>query len=338
VARTRDRRWSVWPMPPTARVSLYEPDTCSMWDKLTRRNLILILAMGAVCFGAAGWLLWGPLWAIAGMVAGAVIAFIVVLIVMLIAVPDAPAMAKDRPGEALKRLQADIRTAQIMARIWPNQWRGALANRLAARSYALQLLRQYEQALSSASEAVQIYQGLAAERPAKYAPHLADALDRQSRLLAVANREVEARAAMETAVRLYRNLAVGDPGKYLPVLADALTCMSRWLAEIDDDSGALAAAREATDIYWHKLPWPEVPSRAVMAALLAGQLLCRQARYHDATSMLARGWQLAASHHLKDALSNAMPALNAAYHADPDDFAAVWRSETGTEPPDWLRR
>ena len=309
-----------------------------MWDKLTRRNLILILAAGAVCFGVAGWLLLGPLWAVAGLVAGAVVAFLLVVSVMVIAVPDAAALAKDRPEEALRMLQGDIRTARATAGFWPRGWwRGGLANRLLVRSYALTQLRRYEPALSSASEAVEIFQGLAAGRPARYARQLADALDRQSRLLAIAGRKAEAHAAMQTAVRLYRNLAAGDPGGYLPVLADALMCLSRLLSEMDDDGAALVAAREATRICWRELPWPEVPSRAAMAALLEGHILCRQARYHDAASMLARGWQLAVSHDLKDLLSHATVPLNAAYHADPDDFAIVWHSETGSQPPGWLR-
>jgi hypothetical protein len=53
--------------------------------------------------------------------------------------------------------------------------------------------------------------------------------------------------------------------------------------------------------------------------------------------MLARGWHLAVSQNQQNVLSSATPALKATYNADPDDFAAVWHTETGAQPPDWLK-
>ena len=302
----------------------------------TRGKQILIMAGGAIGFGAVGWLVLGPLWTIAGAAAGAVIAWIGTVIVWALASRDpAILLNQDKPDEALARLRSQIPEIRTLARIWPSQFRDVLASRLILQSDALHAHRLNTAALRSAEEAVGIYQNLAAARPGKYGPDLADALDSQSRLLAAEGCQAEAVAAIETAARLYRNLAAADPGKYLPVLAEALTCQAGWLDDIDD-SLALAAASEATSIYWHKLPWPEIPSCAALAALLEGQLLCRQARYHEAARMLARGWHVAASQDQRDALGDATPALQAAYAANPDDFAHVWHAETGAEPPNWL--
>jgi hypothetical protein len=311
-----------------------------MYDKIfTRRILSLVGAVGAVGFGAAGWLLLNPLWAIAGVVAGWFLAWILFAVVVTFVVPDAATLVnRHEPYQALRQVRHDIRTSRRLAQIWPSQWRDALAHNLITESEALHALNQDAIALRSSDEAVAIYQALAAESPGKYGHGLADALDRQSRLLATTGREADAIAAAETAVRLYRNLAAAEGSKYLPALAEALTCMAGWLADIHQDNQALAAAHEATGIYWHRLPWPDLPSYAAQAALLEGQLLSKQDRHHDAATMLARGWHLAVSQHQQNALSSATPALKAAYHADPDDFAAVWHSETGAKPPDWLGR
>jgi tetratricopeptide (TPR) repeat protein len=322
-------------LPGTSRIG-----TCCMWNKLfTRRSLNLIAAAGAVGFGAAGWLLLSPLWAIAGVVAGPFLALVVFSVVVTFTLPDATTLVNQHePYQALKQVRHDIRTSRYLAKIWPSQWRDALALNLITQSEALHALSQDAHALRSCDEAVTIYQALAAENPGKYGPDLADALDRQSRLLATAGRQADAIAAVETAVRLYRNLAIAEASKYLPALAEALTCMASWLTDIRQDSQALAAAHEATGIYWHRLPWPDLPPCAAQAALLEGQLLSRKDRHHDAATMLARGWHLAVSQHQQNALSAATPALKATYDADPDDFATVWHTETGAKPPDWLAR
>jgi hypothetical protein len=225
---------------------------------------------------------------------------------------------------------------RTLARIWPSQFRDSLANRLMVQSLALQAVNRDEEALWTADEAVAIYQDLAAGRPGKYGPDLAGSLGHQARLLAADGRQAEALAAMAVAVRLYRNLAAGEPARYLPFLAGSLTREAGWLAEIDLPGEALAAVHEATDICQDKLTWRHMLYCAAQAMLLEGELLCGQARYREAARLLARGWRLAAGRHLEDARRNAVPALRTAYRADPDHFSAVWRAETGVEPPDWL--
>jgi tetratricopeptide (TPR) repeat protein len=306
-----------------------------MRGEMTRVKLLVTSAVSAVAFGAAAWLLLGPMWTIAGVLVGPLIVLLVVAVVHVYATPDAATLLdEDKPDEAVALLRGEMTSWRTLARIWPSQFRDALASRLIVQSGALQAMNREEEALRTADEAVAIYQDLAAERPGKYGPDLADALNHQSRLLAADDRQAEALTAMQVAVRLYRNLASAEPARYLPVLAECLTCEAGWLAEIDLSGEALTAVHEATDICQDKLPWQQLPSCAARAMLLEGELLCGQARYRDAARLLAKGWRLAAGQ--QDLLRDAAPAIKTAYRADPDHFATVWQAETGAEPPDWL--
>ncbi|MGH3287088.1 MAG: hypothetical protein ACRDPD_20790 [Streptosporangiaceae bacterium] len=226
-----------------------------MRGELTRGKLIAILAMGAVAFGTAAWLLLGPVWTVAGVLAGPPITFVAVAVLLAFTSPDAATLLNnDQPGQAIAQIRKEMATWRTMARIWPSQFRDALANRLIVQSGALQAMNRDKEALRTADEAVAIYQDLAAERPGKYGPDLADALDHQSRLLAADDRLAEALTAMQVAVRLYRNLASAEPALYLPSLVECLTCEAGWLAEIELFGDALAAVHEATDICQDKLP------------------------------------------------------------------------------------
>jgi len=306
-----------------------------MRGELTRGKLAVALAAGAVAFGAAAWLLLGPVWIIAGVLAGSLVgAFVLTSIYVLTNTDAAAVLGHDRPSGAIAQLHHEMSSWRVLAQIWPSQFRDALANRLIVQSGALQAMHRDEEALRTAGQAVAIYQDLAASRPGKYGPDLAGALDHQSRLLAADDRPADALAAMQVAVRLYRNLAAAEPGKYLPVLAECLTCQADWLADLELLADALAAVHEATDICQDKVPWQQVPSCAARAMLLEGDLLCGQARHREAARLLAKGWRLAAGQ--QDVLRDATPAIRAAYHADPDHFSAVWQAETGAEPPDWL--
>ena len=310
-----------------------------MRGELTRGKLAVALAAGAVAFGAAAWLLLGPVWAIAGAFLGPLVAVVVVAGVRAFTTPDAATLLdNDQPGEAIARLRNEIPSWRALARIWPSQFRDALANRLIVQSGALQAVHRDEEALRTAGQAVAIYQDLAASRPGKYGPDLAGALDHQSRLLAADDRPADALAAMQVAVRLYRNLAAADARRYLPVLAESLDCQADWLAQIGKDSDATAAAHEATAIYQDRLPSSKTAARAARGMLLDGELLCRQGRYREAAKLLAQGWHTADPRHQQDALWQAAPTLRAAYRADPDNFVAVWHAETGGEPPNWVRR
>jgi tetratricopeptide (TPR) repeat protein len=296
-------------------------------------------AGAAVVAGAAGWLLLGPLWTIAGVVAGPPLALVAYATLRTFTTPDPVTLLKNsEPHLALARLQQQLPSWRSMARKWPSQFREPLADYLLVQAEALLALNRAAEALDPAAEAVTVYQVLAAERPRKFAPGLADALDRQARVLAASGSQAEAIAAAGVAVRLYRNLAAAAPGKYLPVLASSLTSQATWLSEIDLVSQALAAASEAARICQDQLPRDEVPACAARVLLLEGRLLAGLGRYREAARPLARGWQLAASQDGQDLLTAAAAALRAAYHADQVFFRTVWRAETGGEPPGWLTR
>ena len=309
-----------------------------MRGELTRGTLNALFVVAAVMFGAAAWLLVGPRWAIAGAFAGpvVVVAGVVVARALTTVTASAALLGNSPPAEVLARLGGEMPGWRTLARIWPGQFRDALASRLMVRSGAFQAAHLDEEALQTVEEAVAIYQDLAAERPGKYAPDLADALDHQSRLLAADGRLAEALTAIGVAVRLYRNVAAADPALYLPALAESLTCQAGWLTEIELPGDALAAVHEANAICRDKLPWPQVPPCAPRAALLEGELLCGQDRHREAARLLAQGWAMAAARQLDDLLREATPAVRAAYRTDPGHFAAVWHAETGADPPDWL--
>jgi tetratricopeptide (TPR) repeat protein len=308
-----------------------------MGPEPTRRGLHILFAGAAVVTGAAGWLLLGPLWTIAGVVAGPPLALITYVALRTYATPDPVThLMNNEPHLALRKLQQQLPSWRSMARRWPSRFREPLADNLLAQGEALLALNRAAEAPEPAAEAVAIYQVLAAERPKKFAPGLAGALDRQARVLADSGSQAEAIAAAGVAARLYRNLAAAAPGRYLPVLADSLTCQAVWLSEIGLAGQALAAASEAASICQDQLPADELPACAAQALLLQGRLLAGQGRCTEAAGPLARGWRLAASQDLQELLSAAAAALRTAYHADQDLFRTVWRAETGGEPPDWL--
>jgi tetratricopeptide (TPR) repeat protein len=309
-----------------------------MLDKfLTRRNVILAEVVAAVVLGAAGWLLAGLVWAIVGVVTGPPVLWLAFGIYGFFEPDPAVLVAKGRPQDALRLVQRTEREARQLARKWPSQFRELLAHKLAHKSDALHALGRDKQALHEADGSVAIYQALAAERPARYTADLSQAIYTQSRALAGLGQHAEAITALDTAIHGFRNHAIAEPEKYLPVLAEALTCKAEWLADIDLNTEALTIAHEAATIYWHNLPSAHMCAHAARAALLAGRLLCCEDRYTEAARMLARGYALADRLQQQEALSSAIPAIRTAYHAEPEYFAAEWRAETRSEPPNWLQ-
>jgi hypothetical protein len=306
---------------------------------LTRGQLICFLGGAAVVGGAAGWLLLGPLWTIAGVVAGPPFALVACATFFTFTVTEpATHLQNHEPYRALAEINQGLWSWRHLARIWPSQFRQPLADTLLTQAEALRALHREAQALSPAAEAVAIYQVLAAGKPRKFTPGLAGALDRQSSLLAESGRLAEAEQAIAIAVRLYRDLAPAAPGDYLPGLVDALTRQAEWLLDMGQDSAALAPASEAADICQDQLPRDELPPCAAQTLLLTGRLLAGQARYREASRPLARGWLLAARRGRHDLVGSAVPAIRATYLADDTALRAAWRTETGSEPPDWVYR
>ena len=61
---------------------------------------MVTFAVGAVAFGAAAWLLLGPVWTVAGVFVGLLIAVVVVAVVHVLTAPDAATLlSNDQPDE-----------------------------------------------------------------------------------------------------------------------------------------------------------------------------------------------------------------------------------------------
>ncbi len=92
-----------------------------MRGELTRGKLTAILAVGAGAFGAAAWLLLGPVWTAAGALAGSLITVVVVAGVRAFTLPDVAALLNnDQPDEAIARLGNEMPSWRTLARIWPS--------------------------------------------------------------------------------------------------------------------------------------------------------------------------------------------------------------------------
>lgn len=220
------------------------------------RWLVRVWAFGgALLFGAAGWLLAGPVWAGVGVLAGPCVSLLLLALVLTFTRPDPEDLVRaGRAEEALLRLDASMPGWRSLATRWPNQFRDVLAWYLLVRSEALTETQRYPQALDAADEAVLNYQELAADRPGKFSSGLARALSQQAALLGELSRHGEALGAAEVAVRLYRNLAIERRSQYLPLLADALTRQADELGFLDRLDEARAVAAEAKLIRTDMLP------------------------------------------------------------------------------------
>ena len=110
-------------------------------------------------------------------------------------------------------------------------------------------LGRREDALAAITEAVDLYRGLAADRPDAFTPDLASSLNNLSVQLAGLGRREDALAAITEAVDLYRGLAADRPDAFTPDLASSLNNLSVQLAGLGRREDALAAITEAVDLY-----------------------------------------------------------------------------------------
>ena len=146
----------------------------------------------------------------------------------------APAGA--RPVQGRERKRDERATATEAARL------GNLANRQSEAG-------QREAALGTATEAVRLYQQLAAANPVVFTPDLAMSLNN------LANRQSEAgqrEAALDTAaeaVRLRQQLAAANPVVFTPDLAASLTNLANIQSQAGQREAALDTAAEAVRLY-----------------------------------------------------------------------------------------
>src|SRR5579859_7145249 len=114
-----------------------KPDNGAMRGELTRGALNALFAVGIVLFGAGAWLLLGPRWAIAGVLVGPAIVVTGLVAVRTFTGPGSAALLRTNPpAEAIARLSGEMPGWRTLARLWPGQFRDALASRLMVRSGA----------------------------------------------------------------------------------------------------------------------------------------------------------------------------------------------------------
>jgi len=227
------------------------------------------------------------------------------------------------------------RYVPLAARIWPGQFRDALAVQLMNSSMVLLAAHREGEALAAAEQGVAMQRSLAAARPRKPAPGLAAALNNLSYPLRAVGRRGEALIAAGEAVRMYRGLAAANPRKYRYSLANSLGTQAELLAQAGQPGRALTATGEATRIYQDIRPANRDAAQASEVLFLHGQLLYEQSRHREAARSLARAWHLAGPQAGQEP-SFDRAVLTAVYQADPAGFLAAWRAETGASPPPWL--
>lgn len=297
--------------------------------------VVLVVVAGTAALGGAGLLL-GPVWAAVGVVAGPFLALVVAAFVQGLAAPDPMDLVRaGRHREALRLVEEQIPGFRLAARIWPGQFRDALAVELMNKSMALLAAYREGEALAVVEQAAAICRSLAAARPGKPEPILAYALNNLSYPLRAVGRRDEALAAAREAVRAYRALATARPRKYRYSLATSLGTEAELLALAGQPGQALAATGEAARIYQNMRSANRAAPEAAEVLFLHGQILCEQSRPREATQPLARAWRLAA-HKAGQEPAFDRAVLTAAYQADPAGFPRTWRTETGADPPPWL--
>ncbi|MFI1394578.1 tetratricopeptide repeat protein [Streptomyces sp. NPDC020681] len=124
-----------------------------------------------------------------------------------------------------------------------------LALALNSQSNRLAEIGRKEEALRSASQAIEIYEALIENRQGDHLANLAMALNNKSNRLAEIGRRAESLQTMEEAVRYWRHLAGKQPDAYLYRLAMALNNKANRLADIGRWPEALSFSDESIQTF-----------------------------------------------------------------------------------------
>jgi tetratricopeptide (TPR) repeat protein len=122
------------------------------------------------------------------------------------------------------------------------------AHRLDNLSVRLSALGRRHDALIASTQAVEVYQRLAAADSAAFEPDLARALSNFGIRLSALSRWQDAVLATTEAVGVYRRLAATNRTAFEPDLAGSLNNLSVMLSDVGLQRGALAASTQAVDI------------------------------------------------------------------------------------------
>ncbi|MCJ1681449.1 tetratricopeptide repeat protein, partial [Streptomyces sp. APSN-46.1] len=103
-------------------------------------------------------------------------------------------------------------------------------------------------ALTTITEATDLYRALAQNNPAAYLPNLATSLNNLANHQAETGNQQGALTTITEAVTIRRDLAQNNPAAYLPNLATSLNNLANRQAETGDQQGALTTITEAVTI------------------------------------------------------------------------------------------
>ncbi|OKI52684.1 hypothetical protein AMK15_30210 [Streptomyces sp. MJM1172] len=229
-------------------------------------------------------------------------------------------------------------------------------------------------ALTTATEAVTIQRALAQTNPAAYLPDLAGSLNNLANAQAETGDQQGALTTNTEAVTIRRALAQTNPAAHLPDLAMSLNNLANAQSATGDRQGALTTITEAVTIQRalaQTNPAAHLPDLAMSLNNLAQLAPAHQAlaAYSDAERSLAGHTQAALYIAIRRAafqlthvgtdvgIRALIPLARASQpsetsgaaafqarqvlrtHADregSDQVVALWREETGSEPPPWL--
>ncbi|WP_314252312.1 tetratricopeptide repeat protein, partial [Streptomyces kutzneri] len=104
-------------------------------------------------------------------------------------------------------------------------------------------------ALTSITEATDLYRTLAQTNPAAFLPNLAGSLNNLSNRQSDTGDRDAALTSITEAVRIRRTLAEANPAAFLPDLAGSLNNLSNQQSSTGDRDAALTSITEATDLY-----------------------------------------------------------------------------------------
>ncbi len=108
---------------------------------------------------------------------------------------------------------------------------------------------EFEDALKSYKEALEIYRKLAQANPQTYLPYVATALNNLGTLQSYKNEFEDALKSFKEALEVYRKLAQANPQAHLPNVATTLNNLGVFQKEKNEFEDALKSYKEALEIY-----------------------------------------------------------------------------------------
>ncbi|WP_174183497.1 tetratricopeptide repeat protein [Nocardia barduliensis] len=155
----------------------------------------------------------------------------------------------DNPGLDTTTATTALDTALLPHRIASTTDPAERADLYRRYSRQLRAAQRYQQALTAAEQAAELYRSLNDTDPDHYGPFLAAALEILGTRLGDVGRNTEALGPVQEAVELYRRLAETEAETYLPELGNALTVLGIRLGRLGRNHEALDAAQEGVGIY-----------------------------------------------------------------------------------------